>query len=292
MFNIRDLNINKDWTLFLDRDGVINKQAAPHDYIKTVAEFEFLPDALAALPKLAGIFGKIIIITNQRGIARKLMTESNLQEIHQHMKNEIERHGGRLDGIYHCPHDYADECQCRKPGSALYHKAKENFLDINFSKSIKVGNSQADILSARPLGMATVYLGNIEFRDFAASRPDFIYPDLRALANNLFDTFWHLLIFLVRLGILDLVIHNMANEIKENGVYTTQEVQDLLKISESTVKRLLKRGILRANKVGGQYRIMGKEILRLISPELEKKSEDIYMKIKKRAVDVINKWPQ
>lgn len=84
----------------------------------------------------------------------------------------------------------------------------------------------------------------------------------------------------------------MPQEIKENAVYTTNETQDLLKISESTVKRLLKRGILRANKVGGQYRIMGKEILRLISPELEKKSEDIYMKIKKRAVDVINKWPQ
>ncbi|MBI2050342.1 MAG: helix-turn-helix domain-containing protein [Parcubacteria group bacterium] len=84
----------------------------------------------------------------------------------------------------------------------------------------------------------------------------------------------------------------MVQEIKENAVYTTQEAQDLLKISESTVKRLLKRGILRANKVGGQYRIMGKEILRLISPELERKSEDIYMKIKKRAVDVINKWPQ
>jgi len=84
----------------------------------------------------------------------------------------------------------------------------------------------------------------------------------------------------------------MPQEIRENAVYTTQETQDLLKISESTIKRLLKRGILRANKVGGQYRILGKEILRLISPELEKQSEDVYMKIKKRAVDVINKWPQ
>jgi excisionase family DNA binding protein len=79
-------------------------------------------------------------------------------------------------------------------------------------------------------------------------------------------------------------------EIKENAVYTTAEVQGLLKVSESTVKRLLKRGALRANKVGGQYRIMGKEVLRLISPELEKKSERAYMKVKKRAVDVINKW--
>jgi len=79
-------------------------------------------------------------------------------------------------------------------------------------------------------------------------------------------------------------------EIKENAVYTTAEVQGLLKVSDSTIKRLLKRGALRANKVGGQYRIMGKEVMRLISPELEKKSEKAYMKVKKRAVDVINKW--
>lgn len=82
----------------------------------------------------------------------------------------------------------------------------------------------------------------------------------------------------------------MAEEIKENVVYTTKEVQNLLKISESTVKRLLKKGILRANKVGGQYRILGKEVLRLISPQLEKKAENVYLKVKRRAVDVINKW--
>ena len=79
-------------------------------------------------------------------------------------------------------------------------------------------------------------------------------------------------------------------EIKENAVYTTAEVQGLLKVSDSTIKRLLKKEVLRANKVGGQYRIMGKEVLRLISPELEKKSGKAYMKVKKRAVDVINKW--
>ncbi len=82
----------------------------------------------------------------------------------------------------------------------------------------------------------------------------------------------------------------MAKEIKENAVYTTKEAQALLKVSESTIKRLLKKGILKANKVGGQYRIMGKEILRLISPDMEKKAEKAYMKVKKKAVDVINKW--
>lgn len=79
-------------------------------------------------------------------------------------------------------------------------------------------------------------------------------------------------------------------EINPNEVYTTTEAQELLKISPSTIKRLLKKGILRANKVGGQYRILGKEMLRLISPDLEQKAVDAYQKVKKRAVNRINKW--
>ncbi len=76
----------------------------------------------------------------------------------------------------------------------------------------------------------------------------------------------------------------MPIEIKPLGVYTTKETQDILKISESTIKRLLKSGILRANKVGKQYRIMGKEILRLISPEVDKKAVNKYLNIKKKAI--------
>lgn len=79
-------------------------------------------------------------------------------------------------------------------------------------------------------------------------------------------------------------------EIKENAVYTTKEARSLLKVSESTIKRMLKKGLIRANKVGGQYRILGKEILRIISPGLEYKSGKIYMKVKNKVVDVINKW--
>ena len=89
-----------------------------------------------------------------------------------------------------------------------------------------------------------------------------------------------------------MVENNQNNmEIQENAVYTTEEARNLLKVSDSTIKRLLKRGLLRANKVGGQYRILGKEILRVISPELERESEKAYLKVKKRIVDVINKWP-
>ena len=83
----------------------------------------------------------------------------------------------------------------------------------------------------------------------------------------------------------------MTHEIKDNAVYTTGETQKLLKISSSTIKRMLKKKLIRANKVGGQYRILGKEILRIISPELERESEKAYLKVKNRVVDIINKWP-
>lgn len=79
-------------------------------------------------------------------------------------------------------------------------------------------------------------------------------------------------------------------EVKPGAIYTTEETRQILRISESTIKRLLKRGLIRANKVGGQYRILGKEILRVVSPDLERKAGREYMKIKRRVVDTINKW--
>lgn len=82
----------------------------------------------------------------------------------------------------------------------------------------------------------------------------------------------------------------MAQEIKNNAVYTTGETQEILKISNSTIKRLLKKKLIKANKVGGQYRILGKEILRLVSPEVEKRAIKSYLKLKQKVVDKINKW--
>ena len=82
----------------------------------------------------------------------------------------------------------------------------------------------------------------------------------------------------------------MENEIKHNAVYTTNEAQSILRVSKSTIKRILKKGLIRANKVGGQYPILGKEILRAISPEVEHKAEKSYMKLKGKVVSKINKW--
>lgn len=79
-------------------------------------------------------------------------------------------------------------------------------------------------------------------------------------------------------------------EIKPNEVYTTEESQELLKISNSTIKRMLKSGLLRANKVGKQYRIMGHELLRLLSPEIENKAVDVYQKIKTKTREKVKDW--
>ena len=83
---------------------------------------------------------------------------------------------------------------------------------------------------------------------------------------------------------------NHNEEIRQHAVYTTEEARRILKISESTIKRMLKKGLIRANKVGGQYRILGKELLRLVSPEVEKKAIESYLQVKKKVVDKINKW--
>jgi len=80
------------------------------------------------------------------------------------------------------------------------------------------------------------------------------------------------------------------SEIKENEVYTTEETQELLKVSNSTIKRMLKSGLLRANKVGKQYRILGHEILRLVSPVVEQKAVDAYQKIKTKTREKVKDW--
>ena len=82
----------------------------------------------------------------------------------------------------------------------------------------------------------------------------------------------------------------MAEPIDSDSVYTTKETRKALRISDSTIKRLLKKGLLRANKVGGQYRILGKEILRILSPGIEKEAVKSYLSIKKKVVNKINKW--
>jgi len=133
--------------VFLDRDGVINKKAPEHDYIKSWEEFEFLPGALEALRLLAEADYRVYVVSNQRGIARGLMTEAHLAEINTKMTEEIKRHGGRVDGVYYCPHSDDDNCFCRKPSPGLFYRAaRDHHLDL--TKTVMIGDSKTDVQAA------------------------------------------------------------------------------------------------------------------------------------------------
>ena len=148
-------NVNK--AIFLDRDGVINKKAPKHEYITSIKEFEFLEGVLEGLKKLGELSYKIIIITNQRGIARKKMSELDLIKIHKDMMRKIIKSGGRVDRIYYCPHNKG-ECNCRKPLPGMIERAKEDF-NIDLKNSWLVGDSESDIVLGKRVGCKTIFVG-------------------------------------------------------------------------------------------------------------------------------------
>ncbi len=152
-----DKNDLSGWTLFLDRDGVINERI-PGSYVRKVEEFVFLPKVLDALSILAQHFATIVIVTNQQGITKGVMTEEDLQSVHQAMKQAVSVAGGRFDEIYYCKELATSNPWCRKPNPGMAHQAKADFPQIDFTKSIMVGDSISDMEFGQRLGMKTVYL--------------------------------------------------------------------------------------------------------------------------------------
>ncbi|MBC7848741.1 MAG: HAD-IIIA family hydrolase [Chitinophagaceae bacterium] len=149
-------SINKEWTLFLDRDGVINHEKYM-DYVYHYDEFIFYDDVPEALKILAEEFGIIIITTNQRGIGKGLMTESALQDIHSKMVGDITAAGGRIDKIYYCTATNNDHPN-RKPNPGMIHQAQADFPAINLRKSLIVGNNMSDMEFGRNGGIHTVFV--------------------------------------------------------------------------------------------------------------------------------------
>lgn len=150
--------VDAGWTLFLDRDGVINRKIE-NDYVKSLSEFDLLPGVLEAFYRFDQRFYKIIVVTNQQGIGKGLMTHENLHWIHNFLIEEVRKSNGELDAIFYCPHLQSDECLCRKPAPGMALQAKENFKNIDFSKSIIIGDSFSDMEFGRSLGMKTVFCG-------------------------------------------------------------------------------------------------------------------------------------
>ncbi len=148
--------VDKSWTLFLDRDGVLNHEKK-EDYILHWDEFRFYDGVLEALKQLNELFGVIVLVTNQRGIGKGLMTLDDLANIHSNMMERIKAAGGRIDKVYFCA-DLDHESPCRKPNPGMAELAKKDFPEIDFNKSMIVGNKLSDMKFGRNAGMHTVYV--------------------------------------------------------------------------------------------------------------------------------------
>ena len=158
--------IDTSWTLFLDRDGVVNVRLID-DYVKNIGEFEFLPGVLEAFKIFAEKFGRIIIVTNQQGVGKGIMTMRDVDEVHAFMKQEIESRKGRIDAIYLCPQLKTDPNNFRKPSPRMAFMAQHDFPEIDFEKSIMIGDSSSDIEFGKNAGMFTILIGD-EFESLLA----------------------------------------------------------------------------------------------------------------------------
>ena len=152
------MNISKGegWTLFLDRDGVINKEQEG-TYVTRWEEFEFLPGVLAGLANIRPYFDKIIIVTNQRGVGKGIMSLETLKDIHAKMRTSFEEAGVQIDKVYSAIALARDDAN-RKPNTGMAMQAKEDFDSIDFKKSVMVGNNLSDMEFGKRMGMKTVFL--------------------------------------------------------------------------------------------------------------------------------------
>ena len=153
--SISNWGINNTWSLFLDRDGVINKRIFG-GYITSVEEFEFLPGVEDAIKQFTDSFHLVFVVTNQQGIAKGIMSERNLLEIHNYMCDQVYLKGGRIEKCYFAPNLKGAEDDMRKPSSAMADLAKMEFPEIDFKCCVMIGDTDTDIEFGKNLGMKTV----------------------------------------------------------------------------------------------------------------------------------------
>lgn len=178
-------SIDKSWTLFLDRDGVINDEKHL-EYVNTWDEFTLYPGVLEAIKIFSQKFGRIFIVTNQRGVAKGLTKLEDLELIHKNLLQSIGEAEGKIDKIYFCA-DMEDTSLNRKPNTGMGLQAKKDFPEVEFSKSIMIGNTLSDMQFGRNLGVAvTIFLPTTQ-PDVPIPNPliDLVFPDLQSVAKTI-----------------------------------------------------------------------------------------------------------
>ncbi|MFC1631537.1 D-glycero-beta-D-manno-heptose 1,7-bisphosphate 7-phosphatase [Candidatus Omnitrophota bacterium] len=171
--------------IFLDRDGVINRDPGNGGYVTSWGIFEFLPGSLQALKQLHQAGYNVIVISNQAGVAKGLYTKQALDQLTRNMQKEIAAAGGKLCSVNYCLHQDSDNCNCRKPKTGMLDRVARE-LDIDFSQTYFVGDNRRDILAGKAVGCRTIFVlsGNTKLENLDV-KPDFIAKDLLDAVNKI-----------------------------------------------------------------------------------------------------------
>jgi D-glycero-D-manno-heptose 1,7-bisphosphate phosphatase len=152
------------WTVFCDRDGTINRKAPEGEYVLSADQLVLLDGAAAAIARLRSAGARVVVVTNQRGVALGRMTLDDLASVHRELAARLAGAGAELDAIYACPHERG-ACDCRKPGPGMFLRAVEDEPSIHLEGSAMVGDSITDVEAGARLGMTTVLLADSSRRE-------------------------------------------------------------------------------------------------------------------------------
>ena len=172
--------------VILDRDGVINEDSDA--YIKSPEEWIPIPGSLEAIELLTQKGFRIVVLTNQSGIARGYFDEAMLERIHDRMRAAVETRGGRIEAIFHCPHGPEDFCECRKPKPGLFRQFAARF-DVDLAGIPAIGDSFRDLEAARAVGAAPILVETGKGQRTLARYPDLDIP----ICSNLYEAAQHIL---------------------------------------------------------------------------------------------------
>jgi len=179
-------------TIFLDRDGVINRKMPEGQYVTSWRHFELLPGIPEAIARLNRAGLRVLVVTNQRGIALGRYTAADVEDIHSQMQRVLSVSGAHVDGLYFCPHDKR-QCDCRKPLPGLFEQAQKQFPKIAAASSLVIGDSLSDIEFGRNLSMHSIFIEGDESHrrhqkpgaQKAADLADLRFPSLPDAVNYL-----------------------------------------------------------------------------------------------------------
>ena len=183
---MKKFQINKDWTLFLDRDGVINERIV-NGYVMDSKNLILTPNLIKALKILSVKFGRMLVVSNQQCVGKGYCSHQTIDQVHSDLNDILIKEKILISDFFFCPHKASDNCTCRKPKSGLALKAQQKYPTIDFSKSVMVGDMITDIFFGKNLGMTTVYVGEIEIPHFSEIKEnaDFIFDNLYEFAKKI-----------------------------------------------------------------------------------------------------------